>query len=115
MNDCLNFPHLKGPQDLALPRHDLGGTHALVQVAPKPTKAPFSRGSFWAHVRALTHFYTISYPQPSSQGPQRAPQLLYGTTMDTEAQPGEELVQELKELLRPKSHFSVKSFLQMVN
>lgn len=36
MNDCLNFPHLKGPQDLALPRHDLGSTRALVQVAPKP-------------------------------------------------------------------------------
>jgi hypothetical protein len=30
------FPHLKGPQDLALPCHDLGSTHALVPVARKP-------------------------------------------------------------------------------
>lgn len=51
----------------------------------------------------------MSYPEPSSQGPQRAPQLLYGPNMETEAQPGEELVQELGELLRPNSQASGKS------
>lgn len=36
MNDCIKFSHLKGPKDLALPRHVLVSTHALVQVAHKP-------------------------------------------------------------------------------
>lgn len=52
----------------------------------------------------------MSYPQLSSQGPRKALQLLYGPNMETEAQPGEDLVQELGELLGPNSHPSVKSF-----
>lgn len=58
---------------------------------------------------ALTHLHTVSSPQPGSQGPQSAPQSLNGPNMETEAQPGEELVQELGELLGPNSHPSVKS------
>lgn len=70
------------------------------------SQGSFLWGSFWAHVRAHTHSV---FPRAYSQGPQSAPQLLNGPNMETEAQSGKELVQELGELLGPNSHPSVKS------
>lgn len=108
MNDCIAFPHLKGPQDLALPCHDLGSTHALVQVACKP-RLLFLGLILCTCARAHTLLHNVPTPSLAARVHQRAPQLLYGPNMKTEAQPGEELVQKLGELLRPNSQASVKS------
>lgn len=107
LSEALAF--LENQEDPNSPHHGLGSTHVLLGIAPLDNSPPYS-ADHPVRAHTHTHSYTHTHTVPSSRssifsrsGPQRAPQLLRGPEMETEAQPGEELVQDLRQQLGPNS------------